>query len=467
MLSPDNIISPPASSKAGKKAPRTVHIDVYCTGSDAEEDSSDASSSSSAPSISHDQRTKEDDSISTPQTVYDTNQFRLQHKRIDSHQDLPRRLGANLAAPNNAKANRVTSPTNLREFLLSKSDTKDEVNESKQMLFNKHVGGDSGNSIPFRHGRFTGRNRFRKDTSDDCLSSNYPNSSRSTVRDFTCSSISSALASNSAINDGYESSWKETDIDASVYQSSIAPSESFEYDNTRDRQRIRLMNERWGQGHVWNFTDGERRWQQSTLDNFEEEDTRTFANEPYEHVYNSPFPVQTFTQSIVPARAHAPSIPAPAPMVPAPVAPPTAPTAVHFIPTHAEARNEENDTYAHRLVLQRSMSNAPPSNNLTEDNYEKQRRIVFNPIRSSCSQSSSIVSRISGYTMEHLMKARRFGQVVPAIRKPGHHVGPAKNPDCQCDHCRRWFAQREGCRERALSLGDTPFSNFWPGRHPE
>lgn len=436
-----------------------MHIDVYCT---CEEDSSDASISSSS-SASNDHLTKEDDSISTPQTVYDTSQFRLEHKRIDSLQDLPRRLGPHLTPPSNANVKRVTSPSNLREFLLSKSDTKDEVNESKQMLFNKHVGGDNVNSIPFRHGRFTGRNRFRKDTSDDCLSSNYPNSSRSTVRDFTCSSISSALASNSAINDGYESSWKETDIDASVYQSSIAPSESFEYDNTRDRQRIRLMNERWGQNPVWHFTDGERRWQQSTLDDFEEEDARNVINEPFEHARNNnPYPMQTFTTQVQTS-----SISAPKPLVPASV--PPAPTAMHFVPTHVEARHDENDSYAHRLVLQRSMSNAPVNNNFIEDTQEKQRRIIFNPIRSSCSQSSSVVSRVSGYTMEHLMKARRFGQVVPAIRKPGHHVGPAKNPDCQCDHCRRWFAQREGCRERALSLGDTPFgrNNFWPGRHPE
>lgn len=184
-----------------------MHIDVYCTGSDAEGDDSSDDSSSSSASHSKD-HLKEDDSTATPQTVYDNSKYRLHHKRIDNCKNLPRRMGGQSTDMHNTPSAMPHSgspitPYNLREFLLSKSDTKDEVNESKQMLFNKHIGLTSDYQVRPNQ-RFNTRNRFRKDNSDGCLSSNYPNSSRSTVRDFTSSSISSALASNSAIYDDLE-----------------------------------------------------------------------------------------------------------------------------------------------------------------------------------------------------------------------------------------------------------------------
>lgn len=371
--------------------------------------------------------------------------MRLQHQRIDSQRDLPRRLGGNLVA------DRVSSPSNLREFLLAKSDTKDEVNESKQMLFNKHVGEGNQNA---RSNRFAARNRFfRKDVSDDCLSSNYPNSSRSTVRDMTCSSISSAMASISANNDDFESSWKETDMDASIYQSSIAPSESFEYDDKLDRLRISQMDERWNRPQAnWRLQDSARKWQHVSLDDFVEEDIR---NDTFEPIYNNMQPYHSGLQTVPTVAATAATVA-------------TDPT-TSYSSMHLVAKGDDSNTHPQKIFLQKSTSSTAPVQVATEPIYERQRRIIFEPVRSSCSHSSSVLSRISGYTMEHLRKARRFGSVVPAIRKPGHHVGPAKNPDCQCDHCRRWFADRESGRERALSVGDVPYlrNTFWAERQPD
>lgn len=452
IFSPD-IKSPPSLRSAEKKAPRTVHIDVYCTGSDAE-DSSDSRSSS--PSVDH---FKEDESVSTPQTVYDSSQMHLKHQRVHDHHDLPRRLGGNLTTDSRLNLGRVDSPSNLREFLLSKSDTKDEINESKQMLFDKHVGSDVNHNT--RQSRFGSRNRinFRKDASDDCISSNYPNSSRSTVRDLTCSSISSAMAGNSFNNDDYESSWKETDVDA-TYQSSIAPSESFEYDNNRDRSRIRQMDERWGRMQAWrSATDRDRKWQHVSLDDFAEEDVKPPGNETFENVYDInrpsyPQPTPITTTGTIPGPSEGPA--------------PASAATTNYQPTHSVIK-EDGNAYAHRLVLQRSISSNAPTNNLPETIYHPARRVIFQPYRTSSSQSSSVQSRVSGYTREHLAKAHRFGSVVPAIRKPGHHVGPAKNPDCQCDTCKRWFAERESGRARASSVGDIPFHRptFWPGRYEE
>jgi hypothetical protein len=43
-----------------------------------------------------------------------------------------------------------------------------------------------------------------------------------------------------------------------------------------------------------------------------------------------------------------------------------------------------------------------------------------------------------GEISEKLLKASRFGQVVAHVKKPGHHVGPAKNPNCSCESCARF-----------------------------
>lgn len=54
--------------------------------------------------------------------------------------------------------------------------------------------------------------------------------------------------------------------------------------------------------------------------------------------------------------------------------------------------------------------------------------------------------------------ATKFGTVVPAFRKPGHHVGPAKNPNCLCEHCQAHF-QNLG-RGRTRSVGDSPINPY-------
>lgn len=54
--------------------------------------------------------------------------------------------------------------------------------------------------------------------------------------------------------------------------------------------------------------------------------------------------------------------------------------------------------------------------------------------------------------------AVKFGTVVPVFRKPGHHVGPAKNPNCLCEHCQTHF-QNLG-RSRTRSVGDSPTNRY-------
>lgn len=60
-----------------------------------------------------------------------------------------------------------------------------------------------------------------------------------------------------------------------------------------------------------------------------------------------------------------------------------------------------------------------------------------------------------GKKTDQLSKAEKFGTIVGAFKKPGHHVGPSKNPDCSCQNCRQFYEEK-GYRSRTRSLGDMP-----------
>lgn len=66
---------------------------------------------------------------------------------------------------------------------------------------------------------------------------------------------------------------------------------------------------------------------------------------------------------------------------------------------------------------------------------------------------------VPGIFTDQRYVAKRFGSVVDVFRKPGHHVGPAKNPDCQCDHCRSYF--ENGGRGRTRSVSEATSSVPW------
>lgn len=70
--------------KDKKKPPRTVHIDVYCTGSDADTNSSNSSSPNIVDDIAN--------LMTQAQTVMDADDMILKHRRVVSRGDLPRKL---------------------------------------------------------------------------------------------------------------------------------------------------------------------------------------------------------------------------------------------------------------------------------------------------------------------------------------------------------------------------------------
>ncbi|GAB0091711.1 hypothetical protein DMENIID0001_065760 [Sergentomyia squamirostris] len=444
--------SPTSSKRGAKKPPRTVHIDVYCTASDGEE-----SSVASESSVSSKEEPVEDvESNSTPQTVFESEQMKLMLRRAGKF-DMPRRLGGSskgsgIESPKSGIKTSLPSLSreNLQQ-LSNKSSMIDEINESKQILFDKHLGGSSSGS------RISLRQRLMKDLSDDCLSSNYPNSSYSTFRDMTVSSISSAQASTSALfEDLMETSWKESECDTShpPHASSVAQSsDSFEYDNINDRHRIKQMEEMWHKKNafgdkVWNSPQAERKFlmQQQRMNEFmrqkeQGERIKQFFNvletDDSEHSgnvtdgYQQPQVAKSLMPNVMVGMGMSIKEPSPAS---------TARTVQSTGGDDFQRReaSEPKDTWP-GITLRRPTT-------------------ITGSSRDSESVASSLQSHLSGYTHEYLSKARKFGAVVGALRKPGHHVGPAKNPECQCEHCRRWMVERDKGRGRSSSISEIPLT---------
>lgn len=295
------------------------------------------------------------------------------------------------------------------ELQSNKTAIKDEINQSKQILFNKHIGDQK------RCNFFNLKNRpvYRRDHSDDTISSNYPNSSYSTVRDLTCSSLSSALPSSSALFEDFEH-------DLSV---SLAPSDSFDYENFEDKGRIKQMDERWR----WKSPDVERKYimqQRKMVEYIEQQKRNIFEPEDYENLTESDHSF-TFEKPKEASDSDLSTVKLSA--VPIPVAPATLPR------RDVVSKTKIEDIFGNPFRRR---------GHLLETSYE-----------SNESRSSSLLSNLATYTSEHLARAKKFGAVVTALRKPGRHIGPAKNPDCECEHCRRFIADREMGRGRALSLG--------------
>ncbi|XP_046809623.1 uncharacterized protein LOC111675925 [Lucilia cuprina] len=507
----------PSHSDTQKK-PRTVHIDVYCTGSE-DDDQADAESSSD----SEDDKRLDQESNSTFQTVLDNEQMRLRHQRITGN-SLPRRLADNNATKLPKQKSDSSQNINIGHAI-TKSSTAEEIHESKQLLFRKHVGDQRAVKLQNL------RQKYLRQSSDDTLSLGYPNSSRSTVRDNTCSSISSILAG----QDVTETSCKETD-ELEDLSYSLAKSDSFEYENALDRLRIRQMERLWSRSHsnedeskvhqpggshlqsISEVTTFQRKSpcplvvnQQDTLPTQMEIVSETDQNSSYSNeTFNRSSPVnvsnykfqqtshfprnkpgflqffgphleqpQTFNVDMLSQQQQ--SIPELQNKESTLLYPNygaglqrwksetrdnlSASGTPVLTPTVLSRQTSPQPPLPHQtpppynINFQRSGSEAPPSTTsaitfpITTPTPAR-RFDMYNRPSPAISEASTQPPPL-GYSSEYLDKAKMFGKVV-AARKPGHHVGPTKNPNCSCESCQRWLAERFQIRGRVFSLGEMP-----------
>lgn len=380
---------------SSKRKSRTVHIDVYCTGSDDNESTN----------------TSTDSEPDTPMTVFESEDVKVTHTQA-TKDDLPRGY------------------QDEKAFLKRNAERRCE----------------SFRHAPMRMPSLASSKGYE---SDDVMSSLYPSqfSSYSAIRDFD--SAWSAASSSAAIPLDYEStiatSSKDTfsDIESlaagtSNSRTSLTPCDSFEYANSSDRERIKRMEAIWAKAEQethknWRSPQIERRHllqNRKMREYLEKHDIGWSSGESDSDEsgavgwsYKTPGVLKkdstirrTSKEAIKPTDK--------------------------VLNDSSKEANQKQPQEDHSDSTTRSEHVLHPST----------LRSYIGPFgsKSPSPLPSKVPSRVTspfttpqGEKTEHIAKASIFGPVIGAFRKPGHHIGPSKNPSCSCEHCRRYFEEME------------------------
>lgn len=287
--------------------------------------------------------------------------------------------------------------------------------------------------------------------SDEVLSSLYPSrfSSYSGVRDLDSAPWSSAASSSTAVSCNYDSvtmtSSKDTfsDIESLLNnKSGPTPCDSFDYANSVDRDRIRKLD-------LSAKPDKEKRktWRSPQVERKHFLQTKKMREYFGKHEigWSSGDSTEESDESGA--------------------------VGWSFMPGDDKSRLVKKDSIVHRakkdqteksnvadlgLVFKDIQEEHSQSANVPYSNVLRDRIGPFgskspSPLPSISSRVTSPFATPCGEKTDHLIKASIFGAVVSAFRKPGHHIGPSKNPSCSCDHCRRYFEGEARGRSSSLS----------------
>lgn len=408
------------SSSDSTKKPRTIHIDVYCTGTDMEADSDSSSTNSD-----------ETKSASTPQTVFESEKICVTHK----------------------KATQEVVPFTLRQKLLQVADSK-----SENTSLEKESDDETSTGYPSKVSSYSNMgyslsslSSFQTSATPYSMSScTFPDMDNDSVANTswkdTFSDIDNLIQSRSSVgpNDSLyfipqkideeevesvtDSTKRRTDTPASV---SVHTNDSFEYANSEDKLRIKRMERLWTSKSpgVKRKLFAESDPQQDVIDkkfnqlvlskdsdsehSDEEAQGWTFVKNNDNHKEEEKISKNNQREEVTSTSTD---------------------TLQTVRSKHSRMGNPNEDS--------RSASKSPSSLILLQ-------RLKFDPtLRSPFTISP-------GQYTEQRFIAKRFGPVVNVFKKPGHHIGPAKNPHCFCDHCKRHF-ESLGYRNRTSSMTDSP-----------
>lgn len=390
-----------AKEDSSKRKSRTVHIDVYCTGSD-DDASTDAIS---------------EDNHSTPMTVFENDDVKVIHTQAADN--LPRGFQDANAFLKRSAERRCASFRNAPMRMPSLASSK---------------GYDS----------------------DEVLSSLYPSrfSSYSGIRDLDSvpwSTVSSSTALSPCDYDSTMTSSKDTfsDIESLINsKSGLTPCDSFEYANAADRDRIRkldiLAKTDNDKNRIWRSPQIERKHllqNKKMREYFEKHEINWSSGDSAEDSDESGAVGWSFISGDDKSRfVKRDSI------VCCTSKGQIEESSVTNLDSEHKSAQEEHSRFAiHKDYV--------PYTNVLRDHIGPFGSKSPSPLPSTIpSRVTSPFTTLYGERTEHILKASKFGAVVSAFRKPGHHIGPSKNPTCSCEHCRRYF--EDGGRGRSSSLSE-------------
>lgn len=383
-----------------------MHIDVYCTGSDDDENTD----------------TTSENECDTPMTVFENPDVKVTHTQVASN-ILPRGFQDDKAFLKRATERRC----------------------------------DSFKHAPMRMPSIASSKGY---DSDDVLSSLYPSqfSSYSALRDLD-SAPWSAASSNAGIPFDYDStiatSSKDTlsDIESLINNEvDLTPCDSFEYASNSDRERIRRIEEIWAktgsEGKQWRSPEVERKYllqNRKMKEYLKKHEIGWSSGDSGEESDESGTVGWSFVSSEDNQRMFK-----------------KVPTMRRASKPITECTDRSASIVEQELLKQKNLQQDHSDSTTRSDSiphpYTFRNQIGSFGSKSPSPLPSKVPSRVTspfmtpqGERTDHILKASIFGAVVNAFRKPGHHIGPSKNPSCSCEHCRRYF---EELNSRACSVSE-------------
>lgn len=424
------------SSDQNQKKPRTVHIDVYCTGTELESDSSSADSSDS-----------DEETASTPQTVFESQKMRIMHKRANTTElplimrekktNLMKTLVQQSADAKNGSDNEDDASTAYPSQLSSFSALRDFSSSFSSVPPSFST---VSMSVPDDYDSIA--NTSWKDTYSDLGSLMQSRSSitQTDSLDFVPRRFAE-YAKTPGIDETPEGETKNPNLLETPSVPSIQGSDSFEYANSEDRLRIKQMEEilRGGKApplerkHMLQQRKMReyltKRMSDKNLAKSTSKDSESEGSDSSEKGW-------TFIKSDDKKLERD--------------------TTVRRASKDSEKENEKAKKGKSKVKSgkeQGSLSDSSsPSGGKSPSAAALRQRLSLNP------NLRAPFTIVPGVYTDPRSIATKFGTVVPAFRKPGHHVGPAKNPNCLCEHCQAHF-QNLG-RSRTRSMGDSPINPY-------
>lgn len=372
-----------------------MHIDVYCTGSDDDENVD----------------TSSENECETPMTVFENPDVKVTHTRVAGNV-LPRGYQDDKAFLKRATERRC----------------------------------DSFKHAPMRMPSIASSKGY---DSDDVFSSLYPSqfSSYSALRD-PDSAPWSAASSNVGIPFDYDStiatSAKDTfsDIESLINaKTDLTRCDSFEYASSTDRERIRRMEEIWAKTE-----DKEKYWRSPQIERkhlLRNRKMREYLKKHEAGWSSGDSDVESDESgaigwSFVSGKENQEGIKKTS----------SVRRASKSIAEDGELSKQKNSQQYHS---DSTRSDSIPHLYTFRDQFGSK---TPSPLPSKVpSRVTSPFMTPQGERTDHILKASIFGTVVNAFRKPGHHIGPSKNPSCSCEHCQRYFEELNS-RERSRSISD-------------